>query len=127
MTPKTNSLPAKPPRARVMHANSYDGINNLYVHTNAKTAYAGRVWSDEKEDPDAHNFPVAVLPCATAKQAKAVCKWANLSHEEKVKKVDSLITKSINRWLAGTGPDDCDKLPRAILALTGQSPSKEKK
>lgn len=73
--PAGKKLPrAKKPRAEVYHCDSPSGIY-LELQGYAVT--------------DRH-YPVSVHPHATLKQARAVCKWANLTEEAKVERVKKL-------------------------------------
>lgn len=94
MKKSPHPTPAKKPKARVMHANYYAEFKDgLCVHKNRKAAFVGRCGADGKALGGVTNHVVAVLPCATPRQAKELVKLFNMSEEKRVGIVAKLIRK----------------------------------
>lgn len=77
MNPKKQQLP----KARVMWANHYE---EGYL---VRASKAGCDMDDMYRPTDRKGISVAVIPAATAKQAKAIAAFFNLSEEEQVEAV----------------------------------------
>ncbi len=63
------------------------------------------------------DFPVAVIPCATAKAAKLLCKVANLTHGERVEHIQALLMNNQDVFIS------IDDIASVISAL-GFTPDK---
>lgn len=75
--------PQQPPKARKVPRKA----KVMFAH-NTKEHF--RPYDTETID---WNLPLAVIPCSSSKQAKALCKVANLSREERAGKVARIIKR----------------------------------
>ena len=80
-------------KARRMYAQSQNGF---VVPGNYRSKY-----------PGSERSPVFVLPADAE------------NYKQMAVQMDAAISKAINRWLAGGGPEACDDVSRAALAAIG--------
>lgn len=121
--PKNPAKPQALPRAEALFAICHDGdlcdyLGEFDIRETAREAF-DHIRTDEAV------FPVAVLPCASAKQAKAVAAFWNMGEEERVQFVaDQLFHPLADYWRA-KNPDAVKRdQARAVLSALFTAPAK---
>lgn len=82
----------KLPKARVMWANHYKEGHLV------RTSKAGCEMDNIYRPTDQNGIPVAVIPTATAKQAKAIASFFNLSEDGQVEALAKELAPDCGKW-----------------------------